>query len=143
MHTPCTLLCSALPAGYTGTSKPLDTTATRISVVERWQAIALANPAKDSRISKKDWRNPYLAAHADGVAPIDLLQRRAHLETRRSARCAREASCLCRPYGRVAAVRGNGVRSGPQEGVAIRRNRAILAGTPESIACANQLVAPA
>jgi hypothetical protein len=86
----------------------------------------LANP--------KVWRNPYLILRADGVA---LLDPDDHLErVLKPEELTRELGNLppsAWPYGRIVAVTENGVRSSADEDVKIRKNRAVVAGTLESM----------
>ena len=105
-----------------------------MSVAERVQAIAPANPAKYSRMSMKDWRNPHLVVRADGVALIDLPNDEEHiLKPDEVPGALAKLPASAGAYGRVVAVQGNGVRSGPQEAAAIRRNRGSSAGALESM----------
>jgi hypothetical protein len=101
-----------------------------MSVAERLQAIARANPAKYSRMTMKDWRNPYLVVRVDGAALIDLPNNEEH---NLKPDEVPDALAKLPASGGVVALQGNGVRSGPQEALAIRRNRGISAGTLESM----------
>ena len=83
----------------------------------------------------KGWRNPYLIIRADGVA---LLDPDNHLE--RILKPGELTQALGNlppsawPYGRVVAVTENGVRAAPRKiDVKIRTNRAVVAGTLESM----------
>jgi|SRR5450755_1278122 hypothetical protein len=85
-------------------------------------------------IRMKGWRNPYLIIRADGVG---LLDPDDHLE--RILKPAELTQALGNlppsawPYGRVVAVTENGVKASPNDDVKIRTNRAIVAGTLESM----------
>jgi hypothetical protein len=85
-------------------------------------------------IHMKGWRNPYLIIRADGVG---LLDPDDHLE--RILKPAELTQALGNlppsawPYGRVVAVTENGVKASADDDVKIRTNRAIVAGTLESM----------
>lgn len=82
----------------------------------------------------KGWRNPYLIVRADGVAlldPDDHLERIVKSEELTQTLGNLPPSAW--PYGRVVAVTENGVRSSADEDVKIRKNRAVVAGTLESL----------
>lgn len=82
----------------------------------------------------KGWRNPYLIVRADGVAlldPDDHLERIVKPEELTQTLGNLPPSAW--PYGRVVAVTENGVRSSADEDVRIRKNRAVVAGTLESL----------
>lgn len=81
----------------------------------------------------KGWRNPYLIVDKAGVSLLDMSnheRRPLKPEELLAALAGLPASAW--PYGRVVAVQENGVGSSEADKVAIRRNRAILAGTLES-----------
>jgi hypothetical protein len=111
-----------------------DASALEASAAARILAIPEPTPEKyRSLINMKGWRNPYLIVRADGVA---LLDPDNHLErilkpeelTQALGNLPRTAW----PYGRVVAVTENGVRGSASDDV-IRKNRAIVAGTLESM----------
>ena len=85
-------------------------------------------------VDMKGWRNPYLIIRADGVA---LLDPENHLE--RILKPGELTQALGNlppaawPYGRVVAVTENGVRGSADDSVKIRQNRALVAGTLESM----------
>jgi hypothetical protein len=119
------LSCSAAP-------KAPDPTALATA---RILAIPEPTPEKyRSLIHMKGWRNPYLIIRADGVGLLDADD---HLE--RILKPAELTQALgdlppsAWPYGRVVAVTENGVRGSADDDVKIRANRAIVAGTLESM----------
>lgn len=85
-------------------------------------------------VHMKGWRNPYLIIRADGVG---LLDPENHLE--RILKPGELTQALGNlppsawPYGRVVAVTEIGVRGGAGDDVKIRTNRAVVAGTLESL----------
>lgn len=116
-------------------SKAPDPAALEASATARILAIPPAAPEKyRGRIDMKGWRNPYLILRADGVA---LLDPDNHLE--RILKPGELTQALGNlppsawPYGRVVAVTENGVRGSADDSVKIRQNRALVAGTLESM----------
>ena len=99
--------------------------------------LAIPEPTPEkyrSLVQMKGWRNPYLIIRADGVGlldPDDHLERILKPEELTQALGNLPPSAW--PYGRVVAVTENGVRSGANDDVKIRTNRAIVAGTLESM----------
>ena len=115
--------------------KTPDATALEARAAARIQAIPSATPEKYRGMKDtKGWRNPYLILRADGVA---LLDPDNHLE--RILKPGELTQALGNlplsawPYGRVVAVTEIGLRFSPDEDVKIRQNRAIVAGTLESM----------
>jgi hypothetical protein len=99
--------------------------------------LAIPEPTPEkylSLIHMKGWRNPYLIIRADGVG---LLDPDDHLE--RILKPAELTQALGSlppsswPYGRVVAVTENTIKGSPDDDVKIRTNRAIVAGTLESM----------
>lgn len=99
--------------------------------------LAIPEPTPEkylSLIHMKGCRNPYLIIRADGVG---LLDPDDHLE--RILKPAELTQALGSlppsswPYGRVVAVTENTIKGSPDDDVKIRTNRAIVAGTLESM----------
>ena len=115
--------------------KSPDSAALEASATARILAIPPAAPEKyRGMVDMKGWRNPYLIIRADGVA---LLDPDNHLE--RILKPGELTQALGNlppaawPYGRVVAVTENGVRGSADDSVKIRQNRALVAGTLESM----------
>ena len=115
--------------------KTPDPAALEASATARILAIPPATPEKyRGMVDMKGWRNPYLIIRADGVA---LLDPDNHLE--RILKPGELTQALGNlppaawPYGRVVAVTENGVRGSADDSVKIRQNRALVAGTLESM----------
>jgi len=112
-----------------------DAAAREASATARILAIPPAAPEKyRSSGATKGWRNPYLILRPDGVG---LLDPDNHLE--RILKPGELTEALGNlppsawPYGRVVAVTEIGLRNSPDDDVKIRKNRAIVAGTLESM----------
>jgi hypothetical protein len=99
--------------------------------------LAIPEPTPEkyrSLVHMKGWRNPYLIIRADGVGlldPDDHLER--ILKPGELTQALGNLPQSAWPYGRVVAVTENGVRNGADDDVKIRANRAIVAGTLESM----------
>jgi hypothetical protein len=100
----------------------------------RIQQIPSVDPEKFSGArDTKAWRNPYLMVKKDGIWLVDLDNNEERLvksDQLLDALAALPASAW--PYGRVVAVQEIGSAGSEEDKVALRRNRAILAGTLES-----------
>jgi hypothetical protein len=111
-----------------------DPTALEASAAARILAIPPASPEKyRGMIDMKGWQNPYLIIKADGVALLDAGNHEERLL--KPAGLTQELAKLppsAWPYGRVVAVTENGVRNSESD-VLIRKNRALVAGTLESL----------
>jgi hypothetical protein len=99
--------------------------------------LAIPEPSPEkyrSLIHMKGWQNPYLIIRADGVAlldPDDHLER--ILKPGELTQALGNLPPSAWPYGRVVAVTENAMRSGADDDVKIRTNRAIVAGTLKSM----------
>jgi hypothetical protein len=115
--------------------KTPDPAALEASATARILAIPQAAPEKyRSPGAMKGWRNPYLIIRADGVGlldPDDHLER--ILEPEELTQTLGNLPPSAWPYGRVVAVTENGVRGSADDEIRIRKNRAIVAGTLESL----------
>ncbi len=111
-----------------------DPAALEASAAARIQAIPPASPEKyRGMIDMKGWQNPYLIVQAGGVALLDAGNHEERLL--KPAELTQELAKLppsAWPYGRVVAVTENGVRNSESD-VLIRKNRALVAGTLESL----------
>jgi hypothetical protein len=94
-------------------------------------------------VNMKGWQNPYLIIKVNGVALLDAGNHEEHL-----LKPAELTLALAKlppsawPYGRVVALTENGVRATGDE-VPIRKNRALVAGTLESLRVLINWVPPA
>ena len=107
---------------------------TAASPEARIQQIPPADPQKYAASrDTKTWRNPYLIVKKDGIWLLDAENNEERLL--KSDRLLDELAALpasAWPYGRVVAVQEIGITGSDQDKIALRKNRAILAGTLES-----------
>ena len=102
----------------------------------RLQAIPAANSEQyRGMVDMKDWKNPYLIVREDGIGLLDLANNEIHVLKPEDVLAAlANLPPSAWPYGRVVAAQENGVVSASEEGkVRMRKNRALLAGTLESL----------
>jgi hypothetical protein len=115
--------------------KTPDAAAQEASAAARILAIPDATPEKyRSPGAKKGWQNPYLIVRADGVGLLDPDDHLEHiLKPEELTRALGNLPPSAWPYGRVVAVTENGVRGSAESDAKIRQNRAIVAGTLETL----------
>jgi hypothetical protein len=120
--------CSATP-------KTPDPASLEATATARILAIPAAIPEKyRGKIDMKGWRNPYLIIRTDGVALLDPDNHEERtLKAEELTRALGDLPASAWPYGRVVAVTENGVKGSADDNVKIRKNRAIVAGTLESM----------
>jgi len=125
-------ICLALLAGCSRPPQAQSTQATT-TAEERIQQIPPADAQKPGEThDTKTWRNPYLLVKKDGIWLVDLQnneERPVASDHVLDALAALPASAW--PYGRVVAAQEVGTSGSDHDRVAIRKNRAILAGTLE------------
>jgi hypothetical protein len=132
----CLAVSATLAVLLTSCTAPRDPdpAALEARAVAHIQAIPPASPEKyRGMIDMKGWQNPYLIVQADGVALLDVGNHEERLL--KPAELTQELAKLppsAWPYGRVVAVTENGVRNSESD-VLIRKNRALVAGTLESL----------
>ena len=119
--------CSSAPDGTDRTSLDASATAHILSIPapspEKYRSVAASHP----------WQNPYLIIKTGGVALLDPDNHEEVLfKPEDLTQALGKLPPSAWPYGRVVAVTENGVRAAGDD-VPIRKNRAIVAGTLESL----------
>ena len=116
-----------------------DPAALQATAAARLLAIPATNPEKyrpmveKAKAEKKGRQNPYLIIKTGGVALLDPDNHEERLlKPEDLTQALGKLPSSAWPYGRVVAVTENGVRA-PGDDVAIRKNRALVAGTLESL----------
>jgi hypothetical protein len=129
------LLLIALALSACKSREQADRASLDAALAARIQAIPAADPAKYRALREsRAWRNPYLIVKPNGVALLDVdnsLERYINPDD-----LVRELSQLppsAWPYGRVVAVTESGIVGSEEDKARIRKNRAIVAGTLESL----------
>ena len=118
---------------YSGCAKP--PAAPQINPVLRIEALPPADPQKVSSVrNMKDWKNPNLIVRVDGVALLDPSNNEQRiLKPDQLVGALAELPGSAWPYGRVVAVAENAVSGSDADNAQLRRNRAVVAGTLESL----------
>ncbi len=128
--------CSALPAAIfllvsCSGRDTASAVASHVDPSQQIQQIPAADPSSYSHLrDMKNWRNPYLIIHKDGVGLLDVGNNEERLlktEDLPSALAGLPSSAW--PYGRVVAVQKIGLRGSHEDEIALRRSRALVAGT--------------
>jgi hypothetical protein len=121
-----------------------DRAALEASATTRILMIPTTSPEKcRGMIDKKGWRNPYLIIKTGGVALLDPDNHEERLlKPEELTQALGNLPPSAWPYGRVVAVTENSVRA-PGDGVLIRKNRALVAGTLESLHVLMNWIPPA
>jgi hypothetical protein len=94
------------------------------------QSIPAADPAALAKIDVHAWKNPYLIVKPDTLALLDVTdheEKELKPEELSTALSALPRSAW--PYGRVVAVTINETQATEDEKIALRKNRALVAGT--------------
>jgi len=119
--------CSSSPNGA-------DPASLEASAAVRIQAIPPASTEKyRGQIGSKGWQNPYLIVKTGGVALLDPDNHEEVLfKPEELTQALGKLPASAWPYGRVVAVTESAVRVQGDD-VPIRKNRAIVAGTLESL----------
>jgi hypothetical protein len=130
-----TWLLSVLVLASCAASKHNDGAASDASPEARIQAIPAADPARyRTKQEMKNWHNPYLVVRTDGVGLVDLANNEEHiLKPDELLPALAKLPLSAWPDGRVVMITEQGIRSGPNDDALIRKNRAIVAGTLESV----------
>jgi hypothetical protein len=101
----------------------------------RIQQIPPADPQKYTGLRDlKAWRNPYLIVRADGVGLLDVSNNEQQIVNpdKLSEALARLPASAW-PYGRVVAIQEIDAGISAEDKIKIRKNRALVAGTLESM----------
>ena len=115
--------------------KAPDAAALEANATARILALPEASPEKyRSPDARKSWRNPYLIIRPDGVGLLDPDNHLEHLlKPAELTQALGNLTPSAWPYGRVVAVTESGVKGSAADEVRIRTNRAIVAGTLQSL----------
>jgi hypothetical protein len=130
----CTVIL--LPVLLLSCVRPPQNVAPAPDPAARLQAIPAASSEKYRKMTNmREWKNPTLLVREDGIGLLDLANNEIHiLKPEEVPNALADLPASSWPYGRVVVIQLNGVVSGTEEGKArLRRNRALLIGTLESL----------
>lgn len=132
-HLSALTVAAASMVACTRPSQIAEKSVTEASPEARIQQIPPADSQKYAgNRDTKTWRNPYLIVKKDGIWLLDLgnsEERLLKADQVLDTLAALPASAW--PYGRVVAVQEIGISGSDEDRIALRKNRAILAGTLE------------
>jgi hypothetical protein len=128
------VLVSSL-VGFLSCSRPpqASTQSAPVTPEARIQQIPPADPQTYGQVrNMKTWRNPYLIVKTDGIWLLDASNNEEHpLNPDQLLDALSALPPSAWPYGRVVAVQESSMGSSGADRIALRKNRAILAGTLE------------
>ena len=103
------------------------------TAASRIQQILPADPQKYAAVHEmKSWRNPYLIVSKNGISLLDVGNSEEHpLQPGQLLDALAALPSASWPYGRVVAVEENSAALSDEDRIALRRYRAVLAGTLE------------
>ena len=103
--------------------------------MSRIESIPAADQSKYGDARKiKNWQNPYLVVRTDSIGLMDLANNEEHhIKPGEIAQSLAKLPSSAWPYGRIVAVEEPKSPGSPTDATAIRKNRAVLAGTLESM----------
>jgi hypothetical protein len=101
----------------------------------RIQQIPPADPHKYAGMrDMKAWRNPYLIVRVDGVGLLDATDNEQQIvDADKLAEALTKLPASAWPYGRVVAIQEIGLAGSDEDKAKLRKNRALAAGTLESM----------
>lgn len=99
------------------------------------EAIPAVDPARyQLNRDAKNWQNPYLVVRPDGIGLVDLKNSEiVILKPEQVPDALAKLPPSAWPYGRVVAVAENAKNDSEQDHALMRKNRAVLAGTLQSL----------
>ncbi len=135
MKYSCLALALALFAGCSLPPKTAEQPAVATSPDARIQQIPLADPQKYAAMrDMKTWRNPYLIVRVDGVGLLDASNNEQQIvDPDKLLEVLGKLPASAWPYGRVVAIQESGGATSDADKAQLRKNRALVAGTLESV----------
>jgi hypothetical protein len=109
--------------------------AASVSPEARIQQIPAADPQKYAALKDmKAWRNPYLIVRLDGVGLLDVSDNEQQIvDPDKLPEALAKLPASAWPYGRVVAIQEISANASDQDHATLRKNRALVAGSLESM----------
>jgi hypothetical protein len=106
-----------------------------VSPEARIRQIPPADPQKYAALKDmKAWRNPYLIIRLDGVGLLDVSNNEQQIvDPDKLPEALAKLPASAWPYGRVVAIQEIGANASDQDHATLRKNRALVAGSLESM----------
>jgi hypothetical protein len=130
------ILCAAATISLAACSRSQQASASSESAaISQIESIPAADQTKYGDARKiKNWQNPYLVIRTDAIGLMDLANNEEHhIKPDEIAQALAKLPSSSWPYGRVIAVEEPRPPASPIDVAAVRKNRAILAGTLEGM----------
>jgi len=101
----------------------------------RIQQIPAADPQKSAALKDmKAWRNPYLIIRLDGVGLLDVTNSEQQIvDPDKLPEALAKLPASAWPYGRIVAIQEISANASDQDHATLRKNRALVAGSLESM----------
>jgi hypothetical protein len=109
--------------------------AASLSPEARIQQIPAADPQKYAALKDmKAWRNPYLIVRLDGVGLLDVSNNEQQIvDPDKLPEALAKLPASAWPYGRIVAIQEISANASDQDRPTLRKNRALVAGSLESM----------
>ena len=109
--------------------------AASVSPEARIQQIPAADPQKYAALKDmKAWRNPYLIVRLDGVGLLDVSNSEQQIvDPDKLPEALAKLPASAWPYGRIVAIQEISANASDQDHATLRKNRALVAGSLESM----------
>ena len=109
--------------------------AASVSPEARIQQIPAADPQKYAALKDmKAWRNPYLIVRLDGVGLLDVSNNEQQIvDPDKLPEALAKLPASAWPYGRIVAIQEISANASDQDHATLRKNRALVAGSLESM----------
>jgi hypothetical protein len=109
--------------------------AASVSPEARIQQIPPTDPQKYATLKDmKAWRNPYLIVRLDGVGLLDVSNNEQQVvDPDKLADALAKLPASAWPYGRIVAIQEISAKASDQDRPTLRKNRALVAGSLESM----------
>ncbi|HXM60338.1 MAG TPA: hypothetical protein VN950_05745 [Terriglobales bacterium] len=109
--------------------------AASVSPEARIQQIPPADPQRYAALKDmKAWRNPYLIVRLDGVGLLDVSNNEQQIvDPDKLPEALAKLPASAWPYGRVVAIQEISANASDQDHATLRKNRALVAGSLESL----------
>jgi hypothetical protein len=109
--------------------------AASVSPEARIQQIPAADPQKYAALKDmKAWRNPYLIVRLDGVGLLDVSNSEQQIvDPDKLPEALAKLPASAWPYGRIVAIHEISANASDQDHATLRKNRALVAGSLESM----------
>lgn len=135
LHASILVMGVAVLASCAKPPRAAEETAAATSPEARLQQIPPADSQKYANMrDMKAWRNPYLIVRVDGVALLDVTNNEQQIvNPDKLLEALAQLPASAWPYGRIVAIQEIGTTGAEEDKAKLRKNRALVAGSLESV----------